>query len=113
MTKQEIFKSVGGFDERFAINYNDIDYCLKVFKEGFRIVFAAGAQLCHYESLSREAVVGQDEINLFQQKWKDVVTYDPYYSVYFDNHPPVFALRHDWTTVPSFDPLKSPVISHV
>ncbi|MDD2685722.1 MAG: glycosyltransferase [Gallionella sp.] len=113
MTKQELFKSVGGFDERFAINYNDIDYCLKVFKEGFRIVFAAGAQLCHYESVSREAVVAQDEINLFQQKWKDVLTNDPYYSVYFDNHPPVFALRHDWTAVPSFDPLKSPVISHV
>ena len=112
MTKQKIFKSVGGFDECFAINYNDIDYCLKVFKEGYRVVFTAGAQLCHYESVSREAAVTQEEINLFQQKWKDVVTNDPYYSVYFDNHPPVFALRHEWTAFPVFDPLKSPVLSH-
>jgi O-antigen biosynthesis protein len=112
MTKNEIFKSVGGFEEGFAINYNDIDYCLKVFTEGYRIVLAAGAQLCHYESVSREAVVASDEIDLFQQKWKDVVSYDPYYSSFFDNHPPMFTLRHEWSATPIFDPLKSPVLSH-
>ena len=112
MTKREIFQSVGGFDERFAINYNDIDYCLKVFNEGFRIVLAAGAQLYHYESQSREAVVAEEEINLFQQKWSGVTSYDPYYSIYFENHPPAFILRDDWAGIASIDPLKSPIISH-
>ena len=105
MTKREIFQSVGGFDERFAINYNDIDYCLKVFNEGFRIVLAAGAQLYHYESQSREAVVAEEEINLFQQKWSGVTSYDPYYSIYFENHPPAFILRDDWAGIASIDPL--------
>lgn len=108
MTKRELFEVVGGFDEQFAINYNDIDYCLKVFREGFRIVFAAGARLYHYESVSREAVVAPEEITLFQQKWMDVLSYDPYYSPFFDNHPPVFALRHEQLS----DTPKSPVISN-
>ena len=96
MTKHELFETVGGFDEQFPINYNDIDYCLKMFSKGFRIVFAAGARLFHYESVSREAVVAHDEIQLFQQKWMDTVSYDPYYGSVFDNHPPVFELRHEW-----------------
>jgi len=107
MTKRELFEAVEGFDEQFAINYNDIDYCLKVFNKGFRIVFAAGARLFHYESLSREAVVAQEEIVLFQQKWKDFVSYDPYYSMFFDNHPPVFALRNNWLTLSISDPADS------
>ena len=112
MTKRELFDSVGGFDEQFPINYNDIDYCLKVFKEGYRIVFAAGARLFHYESISREAVVEAGEIELFQQKWMDTVEYDPYYSNFFDNHPPVFIMRHNWSPLSINDSLKSPVISH-
>jgi len=107
MTKRELFEAVGGFDEQFAINYNDIDYCLKVFSKGFRIVFAAGARLFHYESVSREAVVAPEEIVLFQQKWNEFVSYDPYYSMVFDNHPPVFELRHDWLTLSNSDPEES------
>lgn len=112
MTKRELFEKVGGFDEQFAINYNDIDYCLKAFREGLRVVFAAGARLFHYESVSRKAVVAAEEIALFQQKWVDVVSYDPYYSAFFENHPPVFALRHEWTHLSIPDPTISPVVSH-
>ncbi len=112
MTKRTLFNTVDGFDEQFAINYNDIDYCLKVFRKGFRIVYAAGAELFHYESVSREAVVAAEEIELFQQKWKDTVSYDPYYSDFFDNHPPVFSLCQKWESFSILDPVKSPVISH-
>ena len=107
-----LFFAVDGFDEQFPINYNDIDYCLKLFREGFRTVYAASARLFHYESVSREAVVAPEEIALFQQKWMDVVSYDPYYSNFFDNHPPVFTLRHEWSPSATLDPVNSPVISH-
>ena len=112
LTKRELFEKVDGFDEQFAINYNDIDYCLRVFREGFRIVYAAGARLFHYESVSRERVVAPEEISLFQQKWLDTVSHDPYYSTFFDNHPPVFALRHEWPSPSTLDPIKSLVVSH-
>jgi O-antigen biosynthesis protein len=112
MTKRELFEEVNEFDERFAINYNDIDYCLKIFKLGFRIVFAAGARLYHYESVSREATVASSEINLFQEKWMNFISYDPYYGNFFDNHPPNFELRQSWKRAPIFNPATSPVISH-
>jgi O-antigen biosynthesis protein len=93
LTKRKLFLSVGGFDERFPINYNDIDYCLKLFEKGNRIVFAASAKLYHYESVSREAKVDQTEIDLFHLKWSNFLSYDPYYSHYLENHPPIYSLR--------------------
>ena len=112
MTSARVFKEVEGFDERFAVNYNDIDYCLKVFQTGQRIVFASGTELYHYESVSRERVVAEEEISLFQSKWREVVTKDPYYGPYFDNHPPNFLLRNDWRSVKCVEPLKSLSLSH-
>jgi GT2 family glycosyltransferase len=106
MTKRGLFEAVNGFDEQFAINYNDIDYCLKIFNKGFRVVFAAVARLFHYESVSREGVVAPEEILLFQQKWMDFVSYDPYYNSIFENHPPVFDLRHDYLNLSVSDPAK-------
>jgi GT2 family glycosyltransferase len=97
MTKRHTFKKVGGFDERFAINYNDIDYCLKVVEFGERIVFASGASLFHFESISRERTVAKDEINLFRSKWGKMGVNDPYYSSNLETHPPNFNLRSQWT----------------
>jgi GT2 family glycosyltransferase len=111
MSRRSVFEEVGGFDERLAINYNDIDYCLKVYHSGRRVVFAAGAELYHYESLSRERTVAEDEIKLFQDRWRDLVAKDPYFGPYFDNHPPNYLLRNDWLSVITVDPLKSIVLS--
>jgi len=49
---------VGPFDEEaFTIAYNDVDFCLRARKAGFRIVFTPFATLIHHESASR----GSDE----------------------------------------------------
>ena len=96
MTRRSIFEKVNGFDERFAINYNDVDYCLKVVESGERIVFASGAELYHFESISRERTVADDEVNLFRNRWGKLVSSDPYYSSNFEAHPPNFILRNDW-----------------
>jgi GT2 family glycosyltransferase len=50
--------ATGDFDEkRFAIAYNDIDYCLRAGERGFRTVWTPFATLIHNESASR----GSDE----------------------------------------------------
>ncbi|TXL75746.1 glycosyltransferase [Vineibacter terrae] len=50
---------VGLFDEEvFAVAYNDVDYCLRAGKRGYRIVWTPFATLVHYESVSR----GSDEL---------------------------------------------------
>lgn len=53
MMPAAVFHEVGGFDEDFAVAYNDIDLCLKVRAKGYLVVYDAWCELYHYESLSR------------------------------------------------------------
>lgn len=47
-------ETTGPFDEEhFAIAYNDIDFCLRARKAGFRTVYTPFATLTHHESISR------------------------------------------------------------
>ena len=52
MTRRRVFDEVGGFDERFPIDFNDVDYCLRLGRAGYRVVFTPWAQLYHHESAS-------------------------------------------------------------
>ena len=48
-----LYREVGGLDETFAVDFNDVDFCLKVRKAGYLVVFQATVELYHYESVSR------------------------------------------------------------
>ena len=39
-----------------AVAFNDVDYCLKVRKHGWLVVYDPYAEMHHYESKSREAM---------------------------------------------------------
>jgi GT2 family glycosyltransferase len=88
LTRRDDFLEVGGMDEtRFPVNFNDVDYCLKLRAIGKRIVFTPHAKLQHLESASRR--VGsldstkkrfERELSNLRMKWGDVLAADPYYS---------------------------------
>jgi GT2 family glycosyltransferase len=82
MTRHELWDKVGGFSEDFPLNYNDVDYCLKVREQGCRTVYVPEAELYHYESVSREAARGvkPGELEHFQSKWLERYFLDPYYN---------------------------------
>lgn len=83
MTKRKLFEEIGGFDEKFRIDYNDVDYCLRIRAKGLRVVYTPYAELFHHESTSlgsRAGNVGQAEEELLRSRWKDVIANDPYYS---------------------------------
>ncbi|MGK5085606.1 glycosyltransferase [Bdellovibrionota bacterium FG-1] len=93
LTPTAQFRSVGGYSEDFGINYNDIDYCLKVRSQGKRIVYTPHAEMYHFESVSREAKVKDAEIDLFLERWGNLVQKDPYYNDdTLKTHPPDFSL---------------------
>ncbi len=79
-TRMSIVRKVGNFDERLAIDFNDIDFCLRVGAAGLRVVYTPYAQLYHFEgsSLARSA---QDpsERDRFLRRWKERVDADPFY----------------------------------
>jgi GT2 family glycosyltransferase len=53
LTTKAVFDRCGGFDERFAISYNDVDYGLHVRQLGYRIVQASDVEGIHHESRTR------------------------------------------------------------
>lgn len=51
--RAEIFGAVGGFSTRYAIAYNDIDFCLKVRESSLAVVMAGDLEMLHFESATR------------------------------------------------------------
>jgi len=103
MTGREEFKKVGGFSKDLAIAFNDVDYCLKLRKENFLVVYTPFSEWYHYESKSRgyddtpeKAVRLQTETDIFMSKWKDVIKGgDPYYSPNFNQQSADFQYNMD------------------
>lgn len=48
MIKKKIFEKIGFFDERFFLYYEDVDFCFRAKKAGFKSVFAPLAIVDHH-----------------------------------------------------------------
>lgn len=91
MTKRSIFEQVGGLTESFVVAGNDVDYCLKVRKAGYLVVYSAFSVWHHYESKSRgyedtpeKQARFEGEVAHFGELWADVLAQgDPYYNKNF------------------------------
>jgi GT2 family glycosyltransferase len=82
MTRADLFRDIGGFDTAFPLNYNDVDYCLRLRERGFRIVYTPYAELYHYESVSKgdPGAVSGEELTRFHSRWAERFYLDPYYN---------------------------------
>jgi GT2 family glycosyltransferase len=87
-SRRNDYLAVGGMDEnRFAVAFNDVDYCLRLREAGKRIVFTPHAKLIHAESASRGNDNRADrrdrfehELNLLRARWGEVLNDDPAYN---------------------------------
>ena len=88
LVKRSVYEEVGGLEEEFQVAFNDVDFCLKVRKAGYLIVYDADVKLFHYESKSRGMEDTTDrfirfgnEMMLLNSKWDILSTFvDPYYN---------------------------------
>jgi GT2 family glycosyltransferase len=78
MTRRELFERVGGLSGEFPVNYNDVDYCLKLHRDGKRSVYDPDLRMYHFESSSRSSAVEQWEKELFRERWLPFTAVDPY-----------------------------------
>jgi O-antigen biosynthesis protein len=79
--RRSVFEELGGFDESFPVNYNDVDLCLRARQAGYEVVVEPAALLCHYECQTRQAGVRLEERYLFEQRWAAWLERDdPFYS---------------------------------
>lgn len=88
VTRRYDYIAVEGMDEvHFSVNYNDVDYCLKLRSIGKRIVVTPHARLLRWESASREGESEnggksrfERELRNLRSKWGEVLLTDPYYN---------------------------------
>jgi GT2 family glycosyltransferase len=87
-TRRSDYLAIGGMDEaRFAVAFNDVDYCLRLRQAGKRIVFTPHAKLVHAESASRGKDDRADrrdrferELGLLRARWGQSLNEDPTYN---------------------------------
>jgi len=80
MVRKEIFETVEGFDENLKVSYNDVDFCLKLQKLNYLIVYTPFVELIHHESASRTGYLNVAEVEYMIAKWGDIFETDPYYN---------------------------------
>lgn len=88
MVKRSVFEEIEGLDEKFAVAFNDVDFCLRIREAGHLIVWTPYATAYHHESKSRgfedtpekqKRFAG--EIERFHGKWSEFLKAgDPYYN---------------------------------
>lgn len=88
MVRRSTYLEVGGLDERLAVAFNDVDFCLRLRERGFHNIWTPHAQLYHHESASR----GSDddaperkaryagEIAYMRSRWTAMLREDPAYN---------------------------------
>lgn len=77
--RREVFEQLGGFDGRFPVNYNDVDFCLRARKAGYRVLIETAAVLRHDECRTRVPGTSFAEREQFLDVWEHKLE-DPFYS---------------------------------
>ncbi len=91
-TRRSVFLEMGGYDtENFKIAYNDVDYCLRLWTKGYRVVCTPHSSLIHYETSSRPNKDNPEEVAELQARYLSDPTWrDPYYHPYLRQDFPNF-----------------------
>jgi len=100
MVERRKFEAVGGFDAaHLPVNYNDVDLCLKLAREGWRTLVTPGATLLHHESATRRRDAREDRVRgdarerqVLLHRWRLEQAPDPFYNPNLDGRDRVGAL---------------------
>ncbi len=101
--RKDLYKQVGGLDEEnLKVAFNDVDFCLKVQKEGYRNLWTPYVELYHHESVTRGTEDNEvkrerfkQEVLHMQKKWGRVLEADIYYNRSLTNKYENFGLKLD------------------
>lgn len=87
MVSKKKFNQVHGLEEDLKVAYNDVDFNIKLLKEGYYNVFVPQVELYHYESKSRGLDTTSEKYKRFlleqdymYKKWKKEIDNDVFYN---------------------------------
>ena len=71
------FNSIGGFDERFFIYFEDTDFCFKVQNKGYKVLYCPNAEILHHNNYSDNYYAKKfyfyESLEKFIYKYKDKI----------------------------------------
>lgn len=94
LLRRSVFDEVGGMDDSFVVNYNDVDFSLRIRAAGYRIIWTPHAQWFHFEQQSGEHPIDPTDIERIQHRWGSRLDDDPY------GNPNLAPGRTDWLERP-------------
>lgn len=93
--RREVFEDLNGFDERLAIAFNDVDFCIRLREKGWRIIWTPEVEHYHLESQTvgrhnsdQRGPLFQKEVRMMRDQWRAILDSDPFYN-------PNLSLQHD------------------
>ena len=69
LMRRSVYREVGGLSVQFPNCFNDVDLAFKILEAGYRIIWTPHAKLYHFESVSRDSTVDQNELRLLMNRW--------------------------------------------
>ena len=70
LVRQDLFRKLGGFDEKYINGYEDVDLCFRVREHGYKILYCPKSVVYHYESTTEGRFNSVDQnIKRLHQKW--------------------------------------------
>jgi ADP-heptose:LPS heptosyltransferase/GT2 family glycosyltransferase len=81
LTRRDTFDTLGGFDEAHGVVNNDLDYCLRAWRQRLLNVYVPHARLVHHELASRGHLGEHYDDAAFHAQWRDTIAAgDPYFN---------------------------------
>ena len=93
MTSRKCWEQMHGLNEELTVQFNDVDYGLRLLKAGYFNVFLPNVELIHYESKSRGIDLDKEavkrytsEVEWVQKTYAYEIQHDPFYNDNFDKN---------------------------
>ena len=86
LVRRRAWDDVGGLEEEhLAVAFNDVDFCLRLGRAGWRVVWTPAAELVHHESVSRGSETRRRaafaaESQYMEWRWGPMLRADPSYN---------------------------------
>ncbi len=69
MFRRQVYAEIGGFDERFFMYGEDLDFCKRVLDKGWKTVYVSGAKIIHFGGQSSGKRKVKSLVNFYEAMW--------------------------------------------
>ncbi len=67
--RRQVYEEIGGFDERFFMYGEDLDFCKRIFDKGWVVVYVSNAKIIHFGGQSSKKRRVQSLRNFYEAMW--------------------------------------------